>query len=75
LQVTGRLYKNDGKIEMIQIPPSASSKNFEPIIEAVWKMFLNAHSYCYEDFEPINDYHHFSTLFFSIFSESIFEKW
>ena len=66
---------DDGKVETIQIPPDASSKNYEPLIETAWKMFLNAHAYCYGDFEEINAFHHFSTLFFSLFSESIYEKW
>jgi len=59
----------------LKIPKRSSWLSFEPLIETVWKMFLNTHSYCFEDFQHSNDHHHFSVLMMQLFSESIYDKW
>jgi len=68
------VYLPDGD-HVIDIPPGSSSANYEPLIEAVWKMFLNVHAFCYQDFLQINDHHHLSTIMMALFSRTIYEKW
>lgn len=74
MKITGTLILPNEKVE-VTVPENMKSKHFEPLIESAWKMFLNAHSYCYEDFQIPNDHHHFSVLFIELFSKAIYEKW
>lgn len=59
----------------LDVPDHARAKLFEPLIETTWKIFLNAHAYCFEDFQIPNDHHHFSVLFLELFSKTVYEKW
>ena len=49
---------------------------YEPIVETVWKMFLNAHSYCYKYFpESYDDHHIFSEALLFLFTNEIQNIW
>ena len=51
-------------------------RTYEPMIEIVWKIFLNAHSYCYKHFsEYYNDHHSFSVALLSLFTNEIQNIW
>ncbi|CAG7720571.1 unnamed protein product, partial [Allacma fusca] len=65
----------EGQPMKIVIDAEQSWRNYELIIESGWKMFLNAHSYCYEDFLRQNDHHAYSIRMMQLFSNSIYEKW
>ncbi|CAL8118651.1 unnamed protein product [Orchesella dallaii] len=73
-KITGTLIL-PGETVNVSIPDNGKSRHFEPLIETTWKMFLNAHSYCFQDFQFSNDHHHFSVLFLELFSRSIYENW
>jgi len=64
-------------IEMkLEIPNQFESHGTEPIIESVWKLFIAAHSYCYEDFSDFyNDHHLYTVFIIPVFSNAIQEIW
>jgi hypothetical protein len=63
------------KVHDIGFDERESWRNYELIIESGWKLFLNAHSYCYKHFYRQNDHHSYSHKMMELFSTSIYEKW
>ncbi|CAL8126102.1 unnamed protein product [Orchesella dallaii] len=65
----------------ISIPDYASSTLnataiAEPLIESVWKMLVNAHSYCFKYFQgSFNDHHVFTVALLPMFTNKIQEIW
>ncbi|CAL8077228.1 unnamed protein product [Orchesella dallaii] len=48
----------------------------EPLIETVWKMLINAHSYCYIYFtDYFNDHHTFTVALLPLFTNKIQDIW
>jgi hypothetical protein len=48
----------------------------EPLIETVWKIVVNAHSYCYRDFsEYYNDHHTYTVSLMPLFTNNIQLIW
>lgn len=48
----------------------------EPLTETVWKMMVNAHSYCYTRFSDYyNDHHTFTVTMLPLFSNDIQDIW
>ncbi|CAG7733524.1 unnamed protein product [Allacma fusca] len=65
----------NGSMHRVQFDAKESWENYEPIIESGWKLFLNAHSYCYRHFYRQNDHHSYSLKIMELFSTSIYDKW
>jgi len=60
----------------ISIPTGNVGTGFEPIIETVWKTFLNAHNYCFKKFsEYYNDHHTFTVALLHFFTNDIQSMW
>jgi hypothetical protein len=48
----------------------------EPLIETVWKILVNAHSYCYPQFSDFyNDHHTFTVAMFTLFNNDVQDIW
>lgn len=67
---------NDTVHVQLDIPEVFRTKNFEPVIEAVWKIFLTVHSYCFKDFsDQYQDHHKYTMLMMGLFSSQIHDVW
>ncbi|XP_035710524.1 uncharacterized protein LOC118436467 [Folsomia candida] len=73
----------DGKeiVKLPETPPYAvgvldSGAIREPLIETVWKMLINAHSYCYPYFKAyFNDHHALTVTLLPLFNNAIQDLW
>jgi hypothetical protein len=72
----------DGReiIHLNDTPPYASgllpTGTREPLVETVWKMLVNAHSYCYPYFKAyFNDHHTLTVALLPLFNNQIQDIW
>ncbi|CAL8085385.1 unnamed protein product [Orchesella dallaii] len=84
-QVSEHVVMDAGKpgetMTLIDLPDYAKSAMndtaiTEPLIETVWKMLVNAHSYCYIYFSDyFNDHHTYTVALLPLFTNKIQEIW
>lgn len=75
LQEMGTFTAFGNMSEMI-LPFSSASRENEPIVETVWKIFSHAHAACYNHFaEGFNDHHRFTSVLLPLFTNQINEIW
>lgn len=47
----------------------------DPIVETVWKIFYNVHSYCFPFFNHTLDHHRFTTWMIPLFQNQMNDLW
>jgi len=70
------IIEKDGKTSRLSMPINRRANDFEPIVEIAWKVFVNAHSYCFNHFSDYyNDHHSYTVSLLPFFTNEIQEIW